>query len=194
MEEIIIRSSKTKLVLMLIVCLAFIIGGINMIIEPNKSINNRHSEEYLVFIGLLSVLFCGLGVFFIAKNIFNRKVGLIINNKGITDNSNTTSIGLIEWDDITGVETIQVSIPAYEYLFTVSSPKMLIIKTSKPEKYIERSKNMISKEAMKTNNRMYGTPLTITSHTLKIKSSNLETIISEQLNKRKNKHYLQHHV
>ncbi|QNK78275.1 MULTISPECIES: STM3941 family protein [Winogradskyella] len=194
MEEIIIRLSKTKLVLMLILCLAFIFGGFYMVIDSNKSIDNRYSEDYLVFIGLLAILFCGLGVFFIAKKIFSGKAGLTINDKGIIDNSNATSIGLIEWDDISGVETIQVSVPVYEYFFTVSSPKMLIIKTSKPEKYIERSKNIISKEAMKTNNRMYGTPLTITSHTLKIKSSKLEKIITEQLNKRKIKNVLQHRV
>ncbi|WP_179334123.1 STM3941 family protein [Winogradskyella costae] len=187
MEDIIIRLSKTKLVVMLIFSLAFIVGGIYMIIDSNKSINNQHSGEFLTIIGVLSVLFFGLGSFFIAERLFTKKAGLKINDKGIFDYSNATSIGLIDWDDITGIETIQVKIPVYEYFFTVSSPKMLIINTSNPEKYIERSTNIISKEAMKTNNRMYGTPLTITSHTLKIKSSELETIISEKLKKRKNK-------
>jgi len=187
MEDIIIRLSKTKLVVMLIFSLAFIVGGIYMIIDSNKSINNQHSGEFLIIIGVLSVLFFGLGSFFIAERLFTKKAGLKINDKGIFDYSNATSIGLIDWDDITGIETIQVKIPVYEYFFTVSSPKMLIINTSNPEKYIERSTNIISKEAMKTNNRMYGTPLTITSHTLKIKSSELETIISEKLKKRKNK-------
>ncbi|WP_179337641.1 STM3941 family protein [Winogradskyella ludwigii] len=187
MEDIIIRFSKTKLVLMLIGCLAFIVGGIYMIIDPNKSTNSRYSEEFLFFIGLLSILFFGLCLIFIAKKVFTRKAGLIINDKGIIDNSNGTSIGLIEWNDITGVETIKVSAPVYDYFFSVSSPKMLLIKTSKPEKYIEHSKNMISKEAMKANNRMYGTPLTIIAHTLKINSSKLEKIISEQLKQRKNK-------
>ncbi|WP_458629371.1 STM3941 family protein [Winogradskyella sp. PC D3.3] len=81
------------------------------------------------------------------------------NDKGIIANSNGTSIGLIEWADITAVETIQLKIPVYGYFFYASSPKMLIIKTSQPEKHIERSKHTISKEAMKTNNRMYTTPL-----------------------------------
>ena len=136
---------------------------------------------------MLSILFFGLCLIFIAKKVFTRKAGLIINDKGIIDNSNGTSIGLIEWNDITGVETIKVSAPVYDYFFSVSSPKMLLIKTSKPEKYIEHSKNMISQEAMKANNRMYGTPLTIIAHTLKINSSKLEKIISEQLKQRKSK-------
>ena len=185
MEDIIIRFSRTKLMLALIGCLAFIVGGIYMIIDSNTSTNNRHSEEFLFFIGLISILFFGLGLFFIAKKVFTRKAGLTINDKGIIDNSSGTSIGLIEWDDITGVETIKVSVPVYDYFFSISSPKMLLIKTSKPEKYIERSKNRISKEAMKTNNRMYGTPLTIISHSLKINFSKLEKIISEQLKQQK---------
>jgi len=75
-------------------------------------------------------------MFFIVKKVFSRKAGLTINDKGIIDNSNKISIGLIEWDDITGVETIQVNIPVYGYFFSVSSPKMLVLKTNEPEKYI----------------------------------------------------------
>lgn len=156
-----------------------------MILEPNKSTYNRYSDKFLFFIGLIGVLFFGLCVFFILKKIFSRKIGLIINEKGIIDNSNATSVGLIEWKDITEIETIQIKTPVYGPIGTVSTPRMMIIKTSRPEKYIERSKNIILKKAMEANNRMYGTPLTIISISLKIKFSELEKIISEELKNHK---------
>ena len=130
-------------------------------------------------------------VCFIAKKIFSGKPGLTINDNGIIDNSNATSIGLIEWNDITGIETIQVKTVVYGLFRTAASPKMIIVKTKNPKKYIERSKNIISKKAMEANNRMYGTPLTIISNSLKIKFSELEKMISEELNKRKNINLLQ---
>lgn len=149
-------------------------------------------QKNLVFIGSLAgLLLFGLCVVFIAKKIFSGKPGLTINDNGIIDNSNATSIGLIEWNDITGIETIQVKTAVYGLFPTVSSPKMIIIKTKNPKKYIIRSKNIFSKKAMEANNRMYGTPLTIISNSLKIKFSKLEKIISEELNKRKNINLLQ---
>ena len=167
--------------------LAFVIGGIWGIIDAERFASIRYSKNLVFFSGLAALLFFGLCFVFIAKKVFSRKPGLIINEKGIIDNSNATSIGLIEWNDITAIETIQINVPVYGSFWTTKSPKMLIIKTHRPEKYIKRSKNIISKKAMKANNRMYGTPLTIISNTLKIKFSELEKMISEQLKQQKNK-------
>jgi hypothetical protein len=58
--------------------------------------------------------------------------------------------------------------------------------TDKPEKYIERAKNIISKKAMKTNHKMYGSPLSITSISLKISFDNLEKCYSNSLLKENN--------
>ena len=43
----------------------------------------------------------------------------LVDEKGITDNTNATSVGLIEWDDITGIDRLEIA-----------SSKILIIRTS----------------------------------------------------------------
>ncbi|MCL7755144.1 STM3941 family protein [Polaribacter sp. Z022] len=194
MTEIKIPLSKTKIILLMIGALAFVVGGIFGIIDAERFASIRYPKNLVFYSGLASVLFFGLCFVFIAKKVFSRKSGLTINENGIIDHSNATSIGLIEWNDITGIETIQIDVPVYGTFWNTKSPKMLIIKTSSPEKYIKRSKNIISKKVMEANNRMYGTPLTIISNTLKIKFSELEEMITEQLKQRKNKNVLQQRV
>jgi hypothetical protein len=99
---------------------------------------------------------------------------LTIDENGITDNTNATSIGLIEWDDITGIDRVEIA-----------SSKILIIKTDKPNKYIDRARNGISKRAMKANNKMYGSPISIISSSLKMKFNELENLIESELKRRK---------
>ena len=124
--------------------------------------------------GVVSVIFFGTCAIFIGLKLFDKKVGLTINETGIIDNSNATSIGLIDWKDIIGVDKIEVT-----------STKILIIKTDVPDKYIERAKNRLAKRAMKANNKMYGSPISIISNSLKIKSQELEELITSEFLKRK---------
>jgi hypothetical protein len=174
MTEIKIPLSKTKIVLLLIAALAFVFAGAWGIIDPEKITSIRYSDNFIFIIGIVSVLFFGLAAVFITLKIFSGKPGLILNDSGIIDNSTATSVGLIAWKDITGMRRLEIA-----------SSKILVIETSNPEKYIQRSKNIISKKAMKANNKMYGSPLSIISNSLKIKFSELELLIGEQIETRR---------
>ncbi|MEW7290635.1 STM3941 family protein [Aquimarina sp. 2304DJ70-9] len=174
-EKIEIPLSKTKIVLLLLGALIFVVVGVFLILEPSTFITSRiRSESIIRIVGIASASFFGLCLIFIARKLFDNKEGLIIDNNGITDNSNATSVGLIEWQDITGVETLQIA-----------STKILLLLTDKPDKYIERAKGSMSKRAMKTNHKMYGTPLSIVATSLKIKFNDLEELIVNELHKRK---------
>ena len=61
----------------------------------------------------------------------------------------------------------------------------MMIDTDKPEKYIERAKNGLSKRIMKVNYKMYGSPIAITSNALKIKYDDLEKLIHKEFEKHK---------
>ncbi|AUC15769.1 hypothetical protein BTO06_11685 [Tenacibaculum sp. SZ-18] len=173
MNEIKIPLSKTKIILLMIGALAFVIVGAWGIIEPEEFASIRYPKNIVLLSGIVGVLFFGLCFIFISKIVFSRKTGLIINDDGIIDNSNATSVGLIEWKDITGIKS-----------WKTGSTKVIVILTSEPEKYIERSKNIISKKAMKANNRIYGSPISIISNSLKINFSELEKLILEQIDRR----------
>ena len=76
--------------------------------------------------------------------------------------------------DITGIDKVEIA-----------SSKILLIITDKPDKYIERAKNGISKRAMKANHKMYGSPISIISSSLKMKFNELENLLRSELKRRK---------
>ncbi len=174
-EKIEIPLSKKKILLLFIGATIFVILGILFIIIPETFISTIFiNSEIIIIVGIVSVLFFGLCAVFAGKKLFENKAGLTIDDNGITDNTNATSIGLIEWEDITGIEILQIM-----------STKILMLMTDRPEKYINKAKNGISKRAMKANHKMYGSPLSIISNTLKIKFKDLEILIKNEFEKRK---------
>ncbi|AUP78607.1 STM3941 family protein [Flavivirga eckloniae] len=173
-DKIEIELSKTKIVLLLIGAMIFVAIGLLFIVSPEKfALSQFRNPHVLRIIGIASAGFFGLCLVFGARKLFDSKIGLTIDQNGINDNTNATSIGLIEWRDITGVKTVQVA-----------STKTLMVLTNNPEKYIDRAKNAISKRAMKANSKMYGSPLSIISSSLKIKHNDLEKLIITELQKR----------
>lgn len=174
-DNIEIPLSRTKLVLLLIGALLFFFLGIWFIIDAEQFITNRFQyPQIIVIIGVIATIFFGLCLLFILKKLFDSKPGILIDQKGITDYSSATSIGVIEWTDIMEIRTVQIV-----------STKILILKTDKPDKYIEKAKNRLSKRAMQANYNMYGSPLTITSSALKIAHRDLEELILREFEKRK---------
>lgn len=171
-----IPLSKLKITLLFLGALGFVLLGVHFLICPDEWVSSKSSSSiFIKLLGIISILFFGTCGFFIAKKLFDTTVGLRIDDKGITDNSNAVSVGLIEWDDITGIQSLEIA-----------SSKMLLIKIKNPEKYINRATNLLSKKAMKANNSMYGSPISIISNSLKIKFSKLEELILSELEKRGN--------
>ncbi|SFU66735.1 hypothetical protein SAMN05216480_11259 [Pustulibacterium marinum] len=174
-DRIEIPLSKTKLLLLLLGGIGFVVLGTWFTIHPEQFKTPLfQSSEVIRMSGIASIVFFGVCVVFIFKKLFDKKVGLIMDENGITDHSSGTSVGLIEWDDIIGLETVQVA-----------STKIMMLLTNQPEKYIARAKNGIAKQAMKANYKMYGSPLSIASNSLQITYDDLEKLITKVLDERK---------
>lgn len=170
-----VKLSKKKLILLFIAGVVFVIFGLLGAKRPEDFVSPIFRDPEIIRIsGIAGVCFFGIGIVFIARKLFDSKPGLKIDEYGITDNTNATSIGLIEWEDITGIEKKQVM-----------SNWFLILHTNRPEKYIDRAKNVIAKKAMDMNNKTYGSPITIISNSLKIDFNELEKLIRSELKKRK---------
>jgi len=108
---------------------------------------------------------------YIFYKAFDQKPGLVINEKGITDNSNFTSVGLIEWSQIKGIRMAQVM-----------SNRFVLIDVVNPEKYLQES-SKFKASLMKSNLKIYGTPITITSNSLRCNFNELEKLLQEALSK-----------
>ena len=173
-NKIEIPLSKTKILLVVVGAIGFVVAGIYFILNPDQFASNGYGGRQMIqILGVVAAVFLGGALIFAMKKLFDNKVGLVIDDEGIVDNSNATSVGLIEWKDIIGVSTYQVA-----------STKFLILETNDPEKYISRGKNAIVRRGMKMNHNLYGSPLTIISNSLKIKHSELEKLLATEFEKR----------
>lgn len=170
-EKIEIPISKKKIIFLLGGGVILIAGGSWLAADPENFIPNLFritDPDFLRFWGIAGLVFLGLALIFGITKLFDKRSGLIIDQDGITDNSNASSIGLIKWTDITGIRTEQVM-----------STKFFLIDVKNPEDYIENSNSSIQKKLLRANMNKYGTPLSVISSTLDYDFDRLERLIRD---------------
>ncbi|OBW42152.1 hypothetical protein AB670_01448 [Chryseobacterium sp. MOF25P] len=172
MDKVEIPLSKTKLLLGIGGSILFVTLGLYFITTMADQ-QTRFNPSILKGIGVASILFFGATGIYGIKKMFDKTTGLTIDENGIFDNTNASSVGLIKWGDITAIKTEQVA-----------STKFLLIYTSNPDFYIDKVKGY-KRKLMEGNNRMYGTPLSITSNTLKYNFNDLEKLINDGLDEQR---------
>ncbi|RXP48127.1 hypothetical protein EC396_12855 [Lutibacter sp. HS1-25] len=174
--------SKKKIILLSLASIGFVVFGILFVYDPQIFVSEYrvrfkifNNPEMIRIIGIVATLFFGIAGIYGIKKLFDKKIGLIIDSKGITDNSSALSIGLIEWEDINRIN-----------LTRVNSIDFLMIIVKNPEKYIGKATNRIQARLMKTNMSIYKTPLSITSNTLNFDFRELEELIQKEFKRNKN--------
>lgn len=180
-----IKLSKIKLVLLTLGALAFVIAGVHLFLNAESiafetQYRNSYNRSNWIFrdpdliriLGFSSFSFFGLAIPYAIKKLFNKGFGLIIDEKGIYDNSSAVSAGLILWQDIIDINFLQVQ-----------KIKFIQIKVSNPDYYIYRKKNRIFRFFMFLNKKLYGTPISISSTGLKCNFDELDESISIALKK-----------
>lgn len=173
MKRIEIPLSRKKIYTLFLLALAFTSLAILLFLYPNKFTSIiMKNIGFIRLVGMLGTLFFGLCSVYLLIKIRDRKPGLIIDDVGIIDNTNATSIGLIKWGDITSIEERHIL-----------NNKFLIIHIDNPEVYLRKAKNLVSKSAMAMNLKKYGSPLSIISSSLTIDFEQLSEILSAALAK-----------
>ena len=171
MNKIEIPLSKTKIILVLLGALIFVVLGTFFVINPEKFISPiMRSPEFIRISGISSVIFFGVAGIYGIRKLFDNAIGLTVDENGINDNTNASSVGLINWADITEIKTEQIM-----------STKFLLIFTNNADKYID-GVGYIQRKLLLANKKMYGTPLSITSNTLKYDFDDLERLLKNSLN------------
>jgi hypothetical protein len=170
MNKIEIPLSKKKISLLLIGAIVFVILGTLFLITPDTFISPIFRNPQAIRIaGIAGILFFGAVGVYVFRKLFDKTIGLTIDENGITDNTNATSVGLIDWTDIMEIKTEQVM-----------STKFLLIYISDPDKYLNRV-NGFKRKLMQGNMKMYGTPLSITSNTLRYNFNDLQRLVKSGL-------------
>jgi hypothetical protein len=85
------------------------------------------------------------------------------------DNSGGLAGGLILWPDIQGFSILEMH-----------RQKLIMLHVKDPQQYIVKQKNLLKRKGMELNNRMYGTPLSISANGLKISFDTLLAILNEK--------------
>ena len=171
-DQIEIPLSKTKLWLGIVGSFIFLIIGIWMLASNISS--NRYNPLIIKVVAIVAIIFFGACGIFLVKKLFDKESGLIISKKGIFDNTSGVSIGLIIWDDIVDIRVQQIM-----------ANKFITIHVKDPEKYIGKAKNKMMARIMKSNMNMSGTPISISSNTLKYNFKNLNKLLIESYKKYK---------
>lgn len=157
-DEKAIELSKTKLLLLIAGACAFVAIGLWMLQMDSAEIESqrRFNNPLLVHgIGVVSIAFFGFCGVFGVKKLFDKKPGLVLSAAGILDNCGV-SARLIPWSEIVGFD-----------IFKVQKQKMLIVKVTNPEKYVEVG-NSMKRTLNRVNFNMCGSPIVITASSLKI--------------------------
>jgi hypothetical protein len=172
MSKIEIPQSKAKLLFGIGGSILFVLLGLYLCTTIADQ-QTRFNPTLVKGIGLASILFFGATGIYGTIKIFEKSVGLTIDDNGIIDNTNASSIGLIQWADITEIRTEHVM-----------STKILLIFTIDPNGILDKVSGM-KRKLMAGNMKRYGTPLSITSTTLKIDFADLEKLLKNRLNEQR---------
>lgn len=171
-QQIEIQLSKIKLLLLLLGSLTFVGLGLWFIITPPEIHNSYWSSPTkILIVGYVSIIFFGLCALFIIRKLPDNKPGLIIDNLGLSDNSSGVSGGQILWSDISNISVIEIH-----------RQKFILLKVKNPQDYINRQTSAFKRKMMKMNFNMYGTPLSLTSNSLKISFNDLYKLLAENYN------------
>ncbi|SNR17209.1 STM3941 family protein [Tenacibaculum jejuense] len=178
-EKIEIPLSKTKLFLSVLGAILFVIAGVWLFFNTQLFYNFPFKifriPIVIKIISVIDILFFGAIGLYALRKLKDKKPGLTIDAEGIFDNSNAASVGFIAWKDITYI-TVKKIMPT----------KIIIIDVVNPEEYLYKAKNKTTKKLLRSNMKMNGTPISISSNSLKIDFKELEKLLQTGLESSKN--------
>ena len=168
-----IKASKKKSYLALIACGVFIFFSIELLLTQNKfSIYIFKNEYFIRLFGLLGLIFFGVTVYKIIIRLKSNNITLIIDNVGILDSSINTTY--INWSDIKSIR-----------IKSVMSTKLLLIDVINPDFYLNHSVDKASLNIMKSNSKVYNTPIVLSSNFWNCSFDELESLVKNEYNKHK---------
>lgn len=159
-----IPISKTKLLLMILCCVAFVVASIG-ILWYFGGFESLTASFYKI-VAVIGILFFGGVGFFCLRKLFDFRPGLIIDSTGIIDNSSGVAMGRIYWDDIIDIGVAEVQ-----------KQKFVLVYLRNPQDYINAQTGVARARVLKHTFNHYDTPVSIASNTLKISFTDLHNLI-----------------
>jgi hypothetical protein len=119
-------------------------------------------------VGVPMLPFPILGLLMVLRFLFDRNPGLVLNRRGLVDNASGIAAGFVAWSEITGMVKGQVR--------STTSARYLSIYVSQPRRFLERG-GWLKRRMVRWNLRTTGTPVHLTSLTLRIRFDDLVALV-----------------
>ena len=166
-EEKVIEVSKTKVLLFLaLACICVALGFWLLSLDEASFLSRKYGSLIVHGFGLIAILVFSAAAILNVRVLFDRKPGLVFSSAGVL--ANRVSAALIPWSEIAGVEIFKVKT-------LVVWQRFLVVRLVNPEKYIELG-NALKRSLNRSNYKMYGSPIIISSGALEIDLDELHAI------------------
>lgn len=158
---ILIRTGRLRLLALLLGSAVFVALGFWFILFPPATL--AVGPHMLVAIGLASVLFFGLCGGILLKRFLSHRIALVLDRRGVLDNSTATPAGFVDWNEILSTGIV-----------TTSGVKFVGIDVRDREALYERSPRG---RMLRTNADLHQYPVLIPEVTLDRKPEELQQLI-----------------
>lgn len=175
MQEVSIPLSKSKILLLSLLCLGFVLLGLwLLLLAPELDIFGALGIYFQKIVGALSIGFFGPAGFFLVRKSLDKTPGLVISNEGIIDNSSMVAAGKIIWSDVKGIKES-----------TVAGERFIRVEVKNPQKYIDRQKGGFQRKSVEINYQKYGSPIQISANGLDATHEEIVSLLRERIETRK---------
>ncbi|RFZ90367.1 hypothetical protein D0C36_21485 [Mucilaginibacter conchicola] len=161
-----IPLSKTSMALGLAASAVFVAAGIWFVNHPNQF---HRAPLIITIIGIAAIVAFGVAALYIVNKLFDTRPGFIIDDDGITDNSNAFAVGFVPWEDVQKIEV------AY-----IQRQKIIKIYVKDPDGYIRRQPNALSRRMASISYRIHGSPVAVSAQALQSSFDDLYKLITER--------------
>lgn len=156
MQRIVIHSSRTRVILLLVVSVCFVAGGVLLLAAGGPAP-----------VAWMSIIFFGGCAVVIGLQVFDTRPRIVIDDRGIVDR--TLKVGLIEWPDIRSA-----------FLAHIQGNPFLCLDLVDPAKYVERLSPMM-RHMVALNRKLGFTDLSLNLTATRVEPERLEELIQKEL-------------
>jgi len=165
MQPLIIPFRSQMIRLALGLCVFFFLLSLSLMLMAAYAPLNQQDPEEAMRIGQVGgLLFGGLSIW-CWVSLRRKRVGLLLNEEGLTSEILTMKVGPIAWEEIDGVEIVG---------------KLLVIRVVEGEKWLDRAENPATARMMRMRMDQLGTPLAIPGSALGMTMGEIRTLIRRQ--------------
>lgn len=167
-SKIVIRYNQQKRAILFFLSGFMMVAGIGIIVKAFSKKPFIH--PFFLPLGVILLLgFFTILVF--ARRLFINNNVLVVDDNGITDNSNSGSIGFIPWKDVVNVTKKKVA-----------GRKFVCVFVSNPNEYFGKANSIIQQKRMEFNKTYCETPVVISARNLSVDYYTLLEIIQRKHN------------